>query len=91
MGNKAKYAALSKNTVLFTVNSFGSKMISFLLVPLYTYVLNAKDFGTADLVTSTVSLLIPILTLNIQDAVLRFALDKDKNKKDVIRIVFPCI
>ena len=86
MGNKAKYAALSKNTVLFTVNSFGSKMISFLLVPLYTYVLNAKDFGTADLVTSTVSLLIPILTLNIQDAVLRFALDKDKNKKDVISI-----
>ena len=72
---KNKYRDLSKNTILFTINSFGSKIISFLLVPLYTYVLSTSDYGTADLVTSTVSLLVPVLTLNVQDAVLRFSLE----------------
>lgn len=86
MYGKNKYRDLSKNTILFTINSFGSKIISFLLVPLYTYVLSTSDYGTADLVTSTVSLLVPVLTLNVQDAVLRFSLDKKYNKKDVISI-----
>ncbi|RKI30429.1 multidrug transporter [bacterium 1xD8-6] len=83
---KSKYKDLSKNTILFMINSFGSKIISFLLVPLYTYVLSTKDYGTADLITSMVQLLVPVLTLNIQDAVLRFSLDKEYDKKDVISI-----
>lgn len=86
MHENSKYRALSKNTILFTVNSFGSKIISFLLVPLYTYILSTDDYGTADLIFSTVSLLVPILTLNIQDAVLRFALDDKFDKKDIINI-----
>lgn len=86
MSKNSKYSDLSKNTILFTINSFGSKIILFLLVPLYTYVLSANEYGTADLMTSTAQLLIPLLTLNIQDAVLRFSLDKEKNCKNVISI-----
>ncbi len=81
-----KYTNLSKNTLLFTINSFGTKIISFLLVPLYTYVLSSEDYGTVDLVTSAVSLLVPILTVNIQDAVLRFSLDKNEDKKEIISV-----
>lgn len=84
MGIKSKYRDLSKNTLLFTISSFGSKIISFLLVPLYTYVLSTGDYGTIDLMTTTVQLLIPILTINIQDAVLRFSLDDGYDKRDVI-------
>ena len=86
MQEKRKYWDLSKNTILFTINSFGSKLISFLLVPLYTYVLSTNDYGTADLITSTVQLLVPVLTLNIQDAVLRFSLDKEYDKRAVISV-----
>ena len=86
MQEKRKYRDLSKNTILFTINSFGSKLISFLLVPLYTYVLSTNDYGTADLITSTVQLLVPVLTLNIQDAVLRFSLDKEYDKRAVISV-----
>lgn len=84
--NRSKYRDLSKNTILFTISSFGSKIISFLLVPLYTHVLSTNDYGTADLISSSVSLLIPLLTLNIQDAVLRFALDDKTDKKKVISV-----
>ena len=86
MKKDSKYGALSKNTLLFTINSFGSKVITFLLVPLYTNVLSTNDYGTADLMTSTAQLLIPLLTLNIQDAVLRFSLDKTKNPKKIISV-----
>lgn len=84
MSGKSKYRDLSRNTLLFTISSFGSRIISFLLVPLYTYVLSTTDYGTVDLMTTTVQLLIPILTINIQDAVLRFSLDEEYDGEEVI-------
>ena len=84
MSRKNKYKELSINTLLFAISSIGTKFISFLLVPLYTYVLTTADYGTVDLVSSTVQLLIPVLTLNIQDAVLRFTLDEKHNPKSII-------
>ena len=86
--SSSKYSALSANMLLFAISSFGSKIISFLLVPLYTSVLSTEEYGTVDLLTTTATLLIPIMTLNIQDAVLRFALDKSYRPSDVISTGF---
>ena len=85
---KNKYKNLSKNTLLFTISSFGSKFLSFLLVPLYTYILSTAEYGTIDLLNTTVQLLIPIFTVNIQDAVLRFCLDDDYDNHEVLSISF---
>lgn len=82
---------LSVNTLLFTISNFGTKIISFLLVPLYTYVLSTTDYGNLDLITTTVQLLIPIMTLNIQDAVLRFGLDKEYNPMQSAKVGFRVI
>lgn len=84
MSKQSKYKNLSMNTLLFTISSFGAKIISFLLVPIYTSVLSTKDYGNVDLVSTTVQLLIPIATLNIQDAVLRFSLDDKYEAEEVI-------
>ena len=84
--NSGKYSTLSKNVLLFTISSFGSKIIQFLLVPLYTSVLSTGDYGTVDLMNTTSQLLIPVLTLNMQDAVLRFCLDKKYKKNDVMAV-----
>lgn len=81
-----KIKDLSKNTILFTISSFGSRILSFFLVPLYTYVLSTSEYGTVDLINTTVQLLIPILTLNIQDAVLRFSLDDEHSPYDIIEV-----
>jgi O-antigen/teichoic acid export membrane protein len=70
-----KYKYLGKNTLLFTISSFGTKILSFFLIPLYTNVLTTAEYGTADLIATTATLLIFILTLNISDSVLRYALD----------------
>ena len=84
MNKKDKYNYLAKNTMIFTISSFGSKILTFLLVPLYTSVLSTADYGTADLITTTSNLLIYVFTLNIADSVLRFAIDKKSNQEDIL-------
>lgn len=81
---REKNKSLLKNIGLFTLGSFGSKILSFLLVPLYTAVLSTSEYGTVDLITSTASLLTPILLLSIFDATLRFGMDDSYKKEDVL-------
>lgn len=77
---------LLKNTAIFAIGNLGSKIITFLLVPLYTYVLSSKQYGEIDLVTTSLNLLVPILLLNIYDASLRFTLDNKEKNDNVFSI-----
>lgn len=77
------YKKLFNDTIVFAIGNFGSKILTFLLVPLYTSLLTTEQYGTADLITTTVSLLCPVLTLTIYEAILRFVLDKKYNSSVV--------
>lgn len=81
---KNKYNDLKKNTILFTISSFSSKILSFLLVPLYTSVLSTADYGTADMVYTTSSLIVFAVALNISDAVLRYAIDIKDRQSNIL-------
>lgn len=81
-----RYKQLIKNMGLLTIGNFASKLLSFLLVPLYTNVLSTQEYGTFDLVVTTISLLLPILSGNIIEAVLRFPLDKQKDHEYVSNV-----
>ncbi len=78
-----KYEYLLKNVGLMTISNFGSKILSFLLVPLYTSVLSTSEYGTYDLYVVTIFLLTPILSLNIVEALMRFSLDEENDKSAV--------
>ncbi|MBX9987784.1 oligosaccharide flippase family protein [Priestia aryabhattai] len=80
----SKYKKLAINSIVFAIGNLGSKLISFLLLPLYTYYLEKNEFGTVDLLTTTLSLIIPIVTLSVFDAVLRFTMDKGYDNKIVL-------
>ena len=80
------YGYFAKNIGLLTISNFGSKLLSFLLVPLYTNVLTTEQYGTYDIFYTTVSLLIPILTVNINEGVLRFCLDRSVDHKGVLSV-----
>ena len=81
---KKKYMSLLKNIGLFTIGSFGSKIITFFLLPLYTSILTTSEYGLVDLIQSTSQLLMPLLLLSIQDATLRFCMDSQYRKEDVL-------
>lgn len=80
------YKYLLKNVGLLTVSSFATKFLSFFLVPLYTNVLTTEEYGIFDLFNTTIGILVPILTQNIQEAVMRFTLDKTYNRQAIIAV-----
>ncbi|AVK62247.1 hypothetical protein C5Z25_10890 [Lactobacillus sp. CBA3605] len=79
-----KYKKLFSNSVVFAIGNLGSKMITFVMVPLYTRYLTTSQYGQSDVLSTLVSLLTPILTLSIIDAVFRFAMDKDSDNGQVL-------
>ncbi len=72
---------MRKNMGFFALGTILTKVLSFCIAPVYSYFLTTADFGVIDLLTSLASLIYPVLTLAVQEAVLRFVLsDKDKAK-----------
>lgn len=81
-----KYKKLASNTGIFFIGNFGSKILSFLLVRFYTECLTTEQYGTIDVITSTLGFIVPIITLCITEAVLRFSIDDIKNRKRIFSI-----
>lgn len=81
-----KYKYLVKNIGVLTLSSFATKLLSFFLVPLYTSILTTTDYGTYDLFNTTIGVLLPILTLNIQEGVMRYAMEENSDRKAIVSI-----
>ncbi len=77
------YKKLVKNSGIFAIANLGSKLMSILLVPFYTYILTTEQYGEVDIFITTISLLLPVITLNIFDATLRFSVKSHHNKKAI--------
>lgn len=73
--SEKSYKKLFSNTIIFAIGSFGSKLLVLILVPLYTAALLPEQYGTVDLVAQTANILLPIFTLSVSEAALRFGLD----------------
>ena len=78
-----KYNTLLSNTFFISMGTFGSKLLVFFMVRFYTGYLTPSDYSTADLITQTANLLIPIISLGIAEGVFRFTLDSAYDKKSV--------
>ena len=74
-----KYIALVSNTAIFAVGNILIKLIAFFLMPLYTYVLTTEQYGIAELLNSSIEIVVPIATFCIVEALYRFAIDEDAN------------
>lgn len=77
------YSKLFSNTIIFAIGSFSSKILVFLMIGLYTRALSKAEYGSVDLITQLENLILPIVTLSISEAVIRFGLDKAYRKKNV--------
>lgn len=73
---------LIKNTIIISIGKFSTKLVSFLLLPLYTSILSKSEYGNFDLLNTISIFLIPIITLQMDEAMFRFLIDaKDENDK----------
>tara|TARA_S200000501_G_scaffold216230_2_gene202936 strand:+ start:13693 stop:15075 length:1383 start_codon:yes stop_codon:yes gene_type:complete len=55
----------------YVVGTFGSKVIYFLLVPFYSFFLSKSELGFYDLILASLTILTPIITIQVSDAVYR--------------------
>ena len=78
-----KYIKLVKNISIFAIGTFSSKLLVFLLTPFYTSVIVPEQFGDVNLIVDTSNLIIPIATICITDAVIRFGLDRTVDRTQV--------
>lgn len=90
---------LAKNTIIITIGKICTQLITFFLLPLYTGILSTEEYGTVDLLNTLVSLLLPIVTFQVEQAVFRELIEVrgKKNKESriissaVITVIFQCI
>lgn len=73
-----------KTSITFFLGNVLSKLVAFLLIPIYTKYLTPSEFGSYDLVITIIGLLVPLVYAQIWDGVFRFAFDnedlEEKNK-----------
>lgn len=73
---------LMKNSVVFMIGNFASKILIFLLLPLYTNVLNPDEYGEVDIYINLLAVLFSIVSLQAGESVFRFIVDaKDEQEK----------
>ena len=67
-----KTKTLVKNTAIIGLGTLSTKILTFLLLPLYTNILNPDDYGLIDVLMTMSSLIIPFITLEMNSGVFRF-------------------
>ena len=77
----ARLKRLFGNTMVFTAGKFISKLLVFLMMPLYTACLSEAQYSTADLITQLANLLIPLACLGISEGIFRNAAAKEGDKE----------
>ena len=80
-----KYKKLLSDTVILGIGTFASKALVLLMMPFYTDCLSPSQYGTADLISQTANLLIPLACVGICDGLFRFTLDSGADKPSVLR------
>lgn len=79
-----KYKRLASNTMLFAISTFSSKLLSFVMAPLFSYWFETQEMnGIKELLNQCASLLIPLVSLGIANAVIRFGLERGVRKSAI--------
>ena len=79
-----KYKRLVGDLGIFALGSLGSKIVLFLLIPIYTHVLTDSEYGIADLVFTMGDLLLPFISLAIYNGLLRYGLMKGRRQNSLL-------
>lgn len=76
---------LIKKSGLYFIGNISTRLLQFILLPIYAYYISTSEFGNYDLINSLANLFAPILFISIWDSILRFILsDNEKKNKQVV-------
>lgn len=64
--------------IYYGIGTFGSKVIYFLLVPFYSFFLSKSELGIYDLILASLTIITPVISVQISEAVYRELIDPDR-------------
>lgn len=82
-----KNKELIKNTIIILLGKFCTQFLSFFLLPLYTSILSANEYGIYDLIVTYVALFVPVISLQIEMAIFRELIDVRSNCEKISKII----
>lgn len=79
---------LIRNTGIIAIGNMSTKLVSFLLLPLYTSLLSTSEYGIQDYIATITMFCVPFITLLMDEGMFRFLIDceTDEERKKVISI-----
>ncbi len=80
-----RYIALLKNTATFGLGLVGAKIVQFFFLPYLTNVLTRAEYGGIELAMAFVGLAVPVVTLGLSNATLRFGLSGETKKEELLK------
>ena len=77
------------NTIIFAIGNFGSKVLAYVMVLIYTHYIDAPDLGYYDLILTTVSLIQPIFIMGFNEGIYRWLIGNEKT--EIKEILSTCL
>lgn len=71
----SKQSRLIGTTLILLVGIIGTKLINFIMLPFLTAWLSVEEYGSVDIFLTVISMVVPIATLQLEQAVFRFLID----------------
>ncbi|MCL2071338.1 MAG: polysaccharide biosynthesis C-terminal domain-containing protein [Oscillospiraceae bacterium] len=81
-----RYKRLASNTLILALGQFSSRFLVIIMMRFYTEMLSTDGYGTVGLIIDTCVIIMGIVTLSINDSLIRFGLDKKYDKAQVFSI-----
>ena len=78
---------LIKNTFILALGRLLPRLVTFVTLPILTAFLTKFEYGTYDLISTLVMLILPIITLQIQSAAFRFLIECRNNVIETKKII----
>ncbi len=79
--------ALLKNTAIIAFGKICTQLITFFLLPLYTGILSTEEYGIVDFLNTLISLLLPIVTFQVEKALFRELIEYRDSEKDKVSVI----
>ncbi|SDM51699.1 lipopolysaccharide biosynthesis protein [Actinomyces ruminicola] len=83
-GRRGRGSVLMRNTAVFAIGNLAVKVVSLVLMPLYTTSLTAAEYGVAELVNSGIEIALPLLSLGVIEALYRFSINEGVSKRALL-------
>lgn len=70
-----------KTSIIYLIGNVLSKLIAFILIPIYTTYISPNIYGEFDLINSLISLVVPLIFFQVWDGLFRFVYDYEDIKE----------